>query len=101
VVRARRLRLARATGPPAAVGQAVSIRVEDDRVLRATCALSNKRDLVEVTVRSGDPVVPALPGAAYDSKLEERFARDFAKVAARLEVIREPEVVPLGNSWTF
>lgn len=69
--------------------------------LHATCVLSAERDLAEFTVKSGDPVVPAAPGAAYDSKLEERFAKDFAKLALDWEVIREPEAVAVGSSWIF
>lgn len=69
--------------------------------VHATCALSSERDLVEFTVKSGDPVVPATSGAAYDSKLEERFAKDFAKLALDWEVIREPEAIAVGASWIF
>ncbi len=69
--------------------------------LRATCALRDERDLVELTVRAGDPVVPAGRGKTYDSKVEERFARDFSKIALDWDVIREPEGVPVRGGWIF
>lgn len=69
--------------------------------LRAVCALSNERSLVEFVVRSGDPVVPACPSKAYDSKLEERFAKDFGKLALDWEIIREPEAAAVPGGWIF
>lgn len=69
--------------------------------LQATCVLSRERDLVEFTVKSGDPVVPASPGKSYDSKLEERFAKDFARLARDWQIIREPEAVAVGAGWIF
>ena len=38
---------------------------------------------------------------AYDSKLEERFARDFRRVAPDWDVIREPETVRAGEVLIF
>ncbi len=69
--------------------------------LRATCALFSDRDLAELVVKSGDPVVPASLGRAYDSKLEERFARDFGKLALDWDIVREPEAVPVAGAWIF
>lgn len=69
--------------------------------LRALCALRSERDLVELRVRSGDPIVPASPGKPYDSKVEERFARDFAKIAPDWDLLREPEAVPVGGGFIF
>jgi hypothetical protein len=74
-------------------------------VLQATCALANERDrssaLVELTVKSGDPIVPAASGKTYDSKLEERFARDFGKLALDWEIVREPEAIAVDGAWIF
>lgn len=69
--------------------------------LRATCALSHERDLVDLVVKSGDPVVPATASNTYDSKLEERFAKDFGKLARDWEIIREPEAAPVPGGWIF
>lgn len=54
-----------------------------------------------VVVRSGDPIAPSREPLRYDSELEERFARDFARLAPDWGVIREPEPVPLGESLVF
>ena len=69
--------------------------------LRARCVLESPRDTAELIVRSGDPVVPAAPLAPFDSKVEERFARDFARIALDWDVIREPEGVAVGTGWIF
>src|SRR5947208_871584 len=37
----------------------------------------------------------------YDRKLEERFARDFRRVAPEWDVIREPEAVQAGGTLIF
>jgi len=38
---------------------------------------------------------------SYDSKLEERFARDFRRVAPDWDLIREPEAVQAGDTLIF
>jgi uncharacterized protein len=67
--------------------------------LRATCALRGR--LVDVSVGSGDPIFPADAPAAFDSRLEERFARDVARLAPDWDVIREPEAVRSGSTLIF
>jgi hypothetical protein len=64
-------------------------------------ALLRGREL-NVTLESGDPIFPssALPGR-YDSKLEERFALDFRKLAPQLDLIREPEPIRAGDHLIF
>ncbi len=52
-------------------------------------------------LRTGDPFLPADPPRPFDSKLEERFARDFGKLAPEWEVIREPEAVAAGRHLVF
>lgn len=42
-------------------------------------------------VRSGDPILPATEPKHFDSRLEERFARDFGAEATDWDLIREPE----------
>jgi len=44
-------------------------------------------------VESGDPLPPAPTKPHYDSKVERRFATDFAKATASWDLIREPEPV--------
>lgn len=66
----------------------------DDFELEADYLLDEQpRTLV---VRPGDPIFPAREPRRFDSKLEERFARDFAKAAPDWELVREP--VPLRAS---
>lgn len=57
---------------------------------------------LRVQLRSGDPLFP--PGIAaprYDSRLEERFARDFLRAAPDWELVREPEPIRLADAWLF
>jgi predicted nuclease of restriction endonuclease-like RecB superfamily len=67
--------------------------------LRATCALSGR--VVDVTVDSGAPIFPAAPPAPFDSKLEERFARDVGRLAPDWDLVREPEAVRAGATLIF
>jgi uncharacterized protein len=58
--------------------------------------------LVPVRLEASDPMFPPGTGApAFDSRLEARFAKDFAKVAPDWELLREPEPVPVDGTWVF
>ncbi len=61
----------------------------DRFALRATCGLGARSAVAEI--RTGDPIFPGDEPRMCDSKLEQRFARDFAKAAPDWDVIREPE----------
>ena len=52
-------------------------------------------------LRPGDPIFPAVEPRRYDSRLEERFARDFRRLAPEWDVVREPEPVPVGSTLIF
>jgi predicted nuclease of restriction endonuclease-like RecB superfamily len=67
--------------------------------LRADCALRGR--LATVSVDSGDPIFPAAPPTPFDSRLEERFARDVARLAPDWDVIREPEPIRAGATLIF
>jgi len=67
--------------------------------LRAACSL--RGHVVDVLVESGAPIFPAAPPAPFDSKLEERFARDLARVAPDWDLVREPEAVRAGSALVF
>ena len=67
--------------------------------LDATCILRDRP--LELALRSGDPIVPAPEPRPYDSKLEERFARDFRRAAPDWEVVREPAPVAAGTALVF
>lgn len=58
--------------------------------------------LLKVALRSGDPIFPAAPlSRRYDSKLEERFALDFQRLATDYDLVREPEAVRSGDHLIF
>jgi hypothetical protein len=67
--------------------------------LVAECHLEGSRG--ELHLSSGDPIFPAAAPRAFDSRLEERFARDFARAAPDWDLIREPEAVRAGGSLVF
>ena len=67
--------------------------------LQANCVLREER--VTLRLASGDPIFPAAEPRPYDSKVEERFARDFRRAARDWEIIREPEPVPAGGTLLF
>ena len=67
--------------------------------LRAACSLRGR--LATVSVDSGDPIFPATPPALYDSRLEERFAGDIAKLAPDWDLLREPEPLRAAGTLIF
>jgi predicted nuclease of restriction endonuclease-like RecB superfamily len=69
--------------------------------LRAECETSSSTAVVTLTVRSGDPLRVGRELPAYDSQLEERFAKDFRKTAPDWQVVREPRPVESLGSLIF
>jgi predicted nuclease of restriction endonuclease-like RecB superfamily len=67
--------------------------------LRAACALRGR--LATVCVDSGDPIFPATPPALYDSRLEERFAADIARLAPDWDLVREPDALRAAGTLIF
>jgi len=67
--------------------------------LRAACALRGR--IVDVVVDSGAPIFPAAAPTPFDSKLEERFARDVGRLAPDWDLVREPEAVRAGRTLIF
>ena len=67
--------------------------------LESRCTLRNRE--LGFSVSSGDPILPGREPRRFDSKLEERFDRDFRKVAPEYDIIREPEPVSAGQSLIF
>jgi predicted nuclease of restriction endonuclease-like RecB superfamily len=67
--------------------------------LRADCVLRDQEAILDV--QSGDPIFPAEEPKPFDSKLEERFARDLARAAPDWDLLREPEPVPAGRTLIF
>jgi predicted nuclease of restriction endonuclease-like RecB superfamily len=67
--------------------------------LRAACALRGR--LATVSFETGDPIFPAAPPVPFDSRLEERFARDLARLAPDWDLLREPEPLRAGGTLIF
>ena len=67
--------------------------------LRADCVVHERP--VVLRLATGDPIFPATEPRLYDSKIEERFARDFRRAAPDWEIIREPEPVAAGSVLLF
>lgn len=67
--------------------------------LRAECVFPDRR--LTLQLATGDPIFPAGPPRPYDSRLEERFAREFRRLAPAWDVIREPEPVVAGGTLIF
>ena len=70
--------------------------------LEADCVLGNRdAGLARLIIRPGDPLLPGRELEPFDSKLEERFARAFAKLAPEWDIIREPVAINAGSSLVF
>ncbi len=67
--------------------------------LVARCVL--RRQEVNAHLSSSDPFARKQPPRQYDSRIEERFARDFAKAGLDWDLVREPEPVEAGNTLVF
>jgi len=67
--------------------------------LRAECVARGRRLILPLV--SGDPIFPAAEPRRYDSRLEERFARDFRRLAPDWDVVREPEPVSAAGTLIF
>jgi predicted nuclease of restriction endonuclease-like RecB superfamily len=69
--------------------------------LEAECVLSSEGEVARLVVGAGDPVLHAKRLPAFDSKLEERFARAFARLTSHWEVLREPTAFSIGSALIF
>ena len=67
--------------------------------LRAECVFHGRR--LTLQLRTGDPIFPASAPRRYDSHLEERFAREFRRLAPAWDVLREPEPITAGGTLIF
>ena len=54
-----------------------------------------------MAIESGDPIFPARAPVQFDSRLEERFAADVARIAPDRDVIREPVPLQAGGTLIF
>jgi predicted nuclease of restriction endonuclease-like RecB superfamily len=63
-------------------------------------SLSRGRRLV-LQLATGDPIFPSAEPRRYDSRLEERFAREFRRLSPDWDVLREPEPVSAAGTVIF
>lgn len=71
----------------------------DRYLLRATCEVRGERGLVVLS--TGDPILPGPEPQLYDSALERRFAREFAALAPRWQLLREPVPIAIDDGLAF
>jgi predicted nuclease of restriction endonuclease-like RecB superfamily len=67
--------------------------------LQAECVFQGRR--LTLQLGAGDPIFPSSAPRRYDSLLEERFAREFRRLAPTWDVIREPEPIVAAGTLIF
>ncbi len=67
--------------------------------LLARCVLRGRE--VHTKLSSHDPIERGQQPQQYDSRIEERFARDFSKASLDWDLIREPEPFEAGGTLVF
>ena len=67
--------------------------------LAARCMLRGR--ILSVRLQPGDPIATGEPPREYDSRLEERFAREFSRASLDWDLVREPEPVEAGDALMF
>lgn len=67
--------------------------------ITAECVIDDKA--AKLTLQSGDPIFPSREPRRFDSKLEERFVREFGKHAPDWDLVREPEPVEADGTLIF
>ncbi len=69
--------------------------------LSAECVMGSGSEVARLVIGAGDPVLYGKQLPAFDSKLEERFARSFARLTSHWEMVREPTAFSIGSSLVF
>ena len=67
--------------------------------LEAACLIKGQER--SLSLASGIPIAPNSSSKRFDSQLEKNFARDFGKLTADWDLVREPEPMTSGNRWFF
>lgn len=65
--------------------------------LEAECALSRKGGRYVLRCRSGDPLPAGPEPGLRESRVEERFVRDFRRLGSDWELVRDPEPAAIGE----
>jgi predicted nuclease of restriction endonuclease-like RecB superfamily len=66
---------------------------------QASCVF--RRRPATLVLSTGAPIFPSREPRQFDSRLEERFARDFGRLARDWDLVREPEPVRAGGALVF
>ena len=83
-----------------ALGELVPLLVWCPRFrLQAECVFHGRR--LTLQLGAGDPIFPSSAPRQYDSLLEERFAREFRRLAPAWDVIREPKPIVAASTLIF
>jgi predicted nuclease of restriction endonuclease-like RecB superfamily len=69
--------------------------------LTAQCALGVGQHLSTFVLGSGDPIAVGEELARHDSRVEERFDKDFRRAAPSWDIVREPKPVDIGGALVF
>jgi predicted nuclease of restriction endonuclease-like RecB superfamily len=69
--------------------------------MTAKCALGGGSHLSTFVLRSGDPIAAGEELARHDSRVEERFDKDFRRAAPDWDVIREPRPIEVEGTLVF
>lgn len=67
--------------------------------LVASCVHRDRR--LTLQLGTGDPIFPSAEPRRFDSRLEERFAREFSRAAPEWNLLREPEAFAAGGALVF
>ncbi|MEM7200698.1 MAG: DUF790 family protein [Planctomycetota bacterium] len=67
--------------------------------LTADCVVHGRP--ANFVLSTGDPICPGNEPRRYDSRLEKRFAREFASAGPAWDVVREPEPVEADGTLIF
>lgn len=71
----------------------------DRWIVDAECVVGAR--LVSFRLSTGAPILPADAPKRFDSKIEQRFARDFEKLKLPYTLIREPRPIVVDDSLLF
>jgi predicted nuclease of restriction endonuclease-like RecB superfamily len=83
-----------------ALGEVVPLLAWCRRFRLSAESISRGRRLT-LQLKTGDPIFPSVEPRRYDSRLEERFAREFRRLSPDWDVLREPEPVAAGGTLIF
>jgi predicted nuclease of restriction endonuclease-like RecB superfamily len=69
--------------------------------LTAQCVLGMGKHLSTFVLGSGDPIAVGEELTHHDSRIEERFDKDFRRAAPAWDIVREPKPIDIGGALVF